>query len=80
VQAFAAGNAHDFDIKFITPLRWKHACGQRQLSLLIVRPIGYRLRRGAHLRYRNPAYLISSDPALVSAAANPASLPVTLGD
>jgi hypothetical protein len=64
VQAFAAGNVHDFDIKFITPLRWKHAGGERQLSLLIVRPIAYRLRKGAHLSYRNPAYLISSDPTL----------------
>ncbi len=64
VQAFAAGNFHDFDIKFITPLRWKHAGGERQLSLLIVRPIAYRLRKGAHLSYRNPAYLICSDPAL----------------
>ena len=64
VQAFAAGNVHDFDIKFITPLRWKHAGGERQLSLLIVRPVAYRLRKGAHLSYRNPAYLISSDPSL----------------
>jgi hypothetical protein len=64
VQAFAAGNVHDFDIKFITPLRCKHAGGERQLSLLIVRPIAYRLRKGAHLSYRKPAYLISSDPTL----------------
>src|SRR5713226_400592 len=64
VQAFAAGNVHDFDIKFIQPLRWKHAGGERQLSLLIVRPIAYRLRKGAHLSYRHPAYLICSDPAL----------------
>jgi hypothetical protein len=64
VQAFAAGNVYDFDIKFITPLRWKHAGGERQLSLLIVRPVAYRLRKGVHLGYRNPAYLISSDPAL----------------
>ena len=64
VTAFAAGRVHDFDIKFVTPLRWKHAGGERQLSLLIVRPIAYRLRKGAHLSYRNPAYLICSDPAL----------------
>jgi hypothetical protein len=64
VQAFAAGNIHDFDIKFLTPLRWKHAGGQRQLALLIVRPIAYRLRKRAHLSYRNPAYLISTDPNL----------------
>ena len=64
VPAFAAGNVHDFDIKFITPVRWKPAGGQRQLSLLIVRPIAYRLRKRAPLSYRNPAYLISTDPTL----------------
>ena len=64
VQAFAAGNAYDFEIKFITPLRWKNAGGERQLSLLIVRPVAYRLRQGARLSYRNPAYLICSDRTL----------------
>jgi hypothetical protein len=71
VQAFAAGNVHDFDIKFITPLRWKHAAGERQLSLLIVRPIAYRLRKGAHLSYRNPATSATKKPC--SASANPKS-------
>jgi len=64
VAAFAAGQVHDFDIKFITPLRWKSAGGQRQISLLIVRPLAYRLNKGTRLYYRNPAYLISSDPTL----------------
>jgi len=64
VRAFAAGNVHDFQIKCIAPLRWKHAGGQRQLKLLIVRPIAYRRRKGAHLDYRNPAYLICTDPSL----------------
>ncbi len=64
VRAFAAGNVYDFDIKCITPLRWKHAGGQRQIALLIVRPVAYRLRKGAHLSYRNPAYLISTNPTL----------------
>lgn len=64
VRAFAAGNFHEFQIKCITPLRWKHAGGQRQLQLLIVRPIAYRRRKGAHLDYRNPAYLICTDPTL----------------
>ncbi|HEY1468947.1 MAG TPA: transposase [Candidatus Acidoferrum sp.] len=65
VSAFAAGNVHDFDVKFITPLRWKNAGGERRLSLLIVRPVAYRLRQGARLSYRNPAYLICSDPDLL---------------
>jgi hypothetical protein len=68
VHAFAAGNVYDFDIKFITPLRWKNAGGERQLSLLIVRPVAYRLRKGAHLSYRKPAYLICSDPAVRTTA------------
>jgi hypothetical protein len=64
VRAFAAGKVHEFQIKFITPLRRKHAGGERQLALLIVRPIAYLLRKGARLSYRNPAYLISTDPTL----------------
>ncbi len=64
VQAFAAGNLHEFQIKCSTPLRWKHAGGERQLKLLVVRPIAYRQRKGAHLDYRNPAYLICTDPTL----------------
>ncbi|HEY1471975.1 MAG TPA: transposase [Candidatus Acidoferrum sp.] len=51
-------------VKFITPLRWENASGERRLSLLIVRPVAYRLRQGARLSYRNPAYLICSDPDL----------------
>lgn len=64
VQAFAAGNIHEFQIKCVTPLRWKHAGGERQLKLLVVRPIAYRRRKGAHLDYRNPAYLICTDPTV----------------
>jgi hypothetical protein len=64
VQAFAAGNVYDLDIKFITPLRWKNGGGERQLSLLIVRAVADRLRSSAHLSCRNPAYLIGSDRTL----------------
>jgi hypothetical protein len=39
--------------------------GARQLSLLIVRPVAYRLRKRAPLSYRNPAYWISTDPTLL---------------
>jgi hypothetical protein len=64
VRACAAGNTYDFEIKTVAPLRWKHAGGERQLLLLIVRPIAYRPNQGAELQYRNPAYLICSDPTL----------------
>jgi hypothetical protein len=64
VQVFAAGGLHDFDIKFMAPVRWKHAGSERQLSLLTVRPVAYQLRRLAPLSYCNPAYLITTDPTL----------------
>ena len=64
VRACAAGNTYDFEIKTVAPLRWKHAGGERQLLLLIVRPVAYRPNQGADLQYRNPAYLICSDPTL----------------
>ena len=63
VSAYAAGERHDFDVKVVGPLRWKSA-GGRDLRLVIVRPIAYRPRKGARLLYRDPAYLICSDPAL----------------
>jgi hypothetical protein len=64
VRACAAGNTYDFDIKIVSPLRWKHAGGERQLLLLVVRPVAYRLKQGADLNYRRPAYLICTDPTL----------------
>jgi len=64
VHACAAGNTYDFEIKTVAPLRWKHAGGDRQLLLLIVRPVAYRLKQGADLNYRKPAYLVCTDPTL----------------
>ena len=64
VRACAASNTYDFEIKTVAPLRWKCAGGDRQLLLLIVRPIAYRLKQGADLNYRKPAYLICTDPTL----------------
>ena len=62
VRAFAAGKVYEFDVKHILPVRWK-ASGQRVLSLLVVRPVRYFLRRGSRSS-RQPAYLICTDPTL----------------
>ncbi|MDX9975249.1 MAG: transposase [FCB group bacterium] len=61
VRAHAAGKEHEFSVKEITPCRWKHAGGERTLRLIIVRPLGYRLRKRAPKNYRAPAYLITTD-------------------
>ena len=64
VHAFAAGAVYAFDIKVVGPLRWPNAGGSRQLQLLVVRPVGYRLRKRATMNYRQPAYLICTDALL----------------
>jgi hypothetical protein len=61
VRAHAAGKEHVFNVKEIAPCRWKHAGGERTLRLLIVRPLGYRLRKRARMNYRSPAYLITTN-------------------
>lgn len=61
VRAHAAGKEHEFNVKEITPCRWKHAGGERTLRLLIIRPLGYRPRKGAPISYRAPAYLVTTD-------------------
>jgi hypothetical protein len=64
VRIHAAGRDFDFDIKSIGPVRWRAAGGNITLRLIIVRPLAYRPRKGAHLLYRDPAYLICTDPNL----------------
>jgi len=63
VQAFAAGQEYAFDVKYVAPLRWKSS-GSLCLALLVVRPVGYRIRQGASRSYRQPAYLICTDLTL----------------
>lgn len=67
VQAFAAGRTFDFDIKSIAPVRWKAAGGEAKLKLIIVRPLAYRARKRAPMSYRQPAYLICTDPSVSDA-------------
>lgn len=63
VRAFAAGKFHDFKVKIIGPVRWR-AAGPRDLQLMIVSPLAYRLNSGSRTLYREPAYLICTDPAM----------------
>ena len=63
VSAFAAGKAQEFEVKTIAPVRWKSS-GNYNMLIVIIRPLAYRPRKGAKLLYRDPAYLICSDPQL----------------
>jgi hypothetical protein len=63
VRAFAAGRLFDFEVKAVGAVRWR-AAGARDLRLVIIRPLAYRLSQGGRLLYREPAYLLCSDPQL----------------
>jgi hypothetical protein len=61
VKAFGAGKHHLFDVKVMPEVRWI-GTGSRTAQVAVVRPLAYRPRKGARLLYRDPAYLICTDP------------------
>ena len=41
---------------------WRKAGPDMPLLLVVIKPLGYRLRKGSKLLYRQPAFLICTDP------------------
>jgi hypothetical protein len=64
IRAHGAGKVHTFRVKTIAPVLWKKAGQERPLRLVVIAPVGYRVRKGSKLLYRKPAYLICTDPDL----------------
>lgn len=63
VLARASGKSREFEVKTMAPVRWR-AAGEMDLRLVVIRPVGYRLRKGSRKLYTQPAYLICTDPEL----------------
>jgi hypothetical protein len=63
VEAYASGKRHQFEVKHMPAVRWKGS-GDNTVQVVVIRPLAYRPRKGAHLLYRNPVYLISTDETL----------------
>lgn len=65
LSAWAAGQRHDFKVKTLdSPVLWRKSGASCPLRVVVIAPVGYRLRKGAKLLYRQPAYLICTDPNL----------------
>jgi hypothetical protein len=64
VQCFAAGESRTFQVKVVDNLFWRKAGCHRSLRLIVIKPVGYRLRKGSKLLYRDPAFLICTDSTL----------------
>ena len=61
VEAHASGKMHTFRIKEMKPMLWRKAGADLPVRLVVIAPVGYRLRKGGKLLYRQPAFLLSTD-------------------
>lgn len=66
ISAATGSKMHNFMIKSIPVVR-SQITGQRDLKLIIVKPLRYRLTKKSKLLYRDPAYIISTDLELTDA-------------
>jgi hypothetical protein len=58
---FAAGRSHQLRYKSIGPVLWRRGAQRRPLRLIIIAPLAYHAH--GHRLYRQPAYLLVTDPA-----------------
>lgn len=63
VRVFAAGKEHDMRVKTVSPVRWR-GLGAADARLVIIAPLAYRPSAHSGISYRDPAYLICTDPEL----------------
>lgn len=64
VRCFAAGAVREIPVKILSTVYWRKAGPDMPLLLVVIKPLGYRLRKGSKLLYRQPAFLICTDPQL----------------
>jgi hypothetical protein len=58
---FAAGRSHQLRYKSVAPVLWRRGAQRRPLRLIIIAPLAYHAH--GHRLYRQPAYLLVTDPA-----------------
>ena len=64
VRAFAAGQIHEFQIKRLGPVVMRLDRAARPVQILVIKALGYRLKKGGALLYRDPAFLVCTDPQM----------------
>ncbi len=66
VRAYACGQWPEFQVKVLADVR-SPLCGATAVQVVVIKPLGYRLRQGGKLLYRQPAYLLCTDSTLAVA-------------
>lgn len=60
LSVFVAGQVRTLKYKLIESCCWPGGTLDRPLRLIVIKPAGYRLRKGSRLLYRQPAFLITT--------------------
>ena len=63
VTVYFGGQPRALRAKRLAPLRWRSAGAEHDLQLIVLAPTPYRLSPNSKLLYRNPAYIICTDPS-----------------
>lgn len=64
LEVSVSGAPHSMRIKHLPKILWRTAGLGHTLQLVVIAPLSYRLRKGSKLLYRQPAFLICTDPQL----------------
>jgi hypothetical protein len=60
----ACGQRHEFMVKRLRPVVMRMNGGAMPVQVMVIKPLGYRLKAGGKLLYRQPAFLVCTDPDL----------------
>ncbi len=64
VSAQACGTSHAIRVKPLGPVLARIRGVDTPVQVVVIAPLGYRLRKGGKLLYRQPAYLLCTDPTV----------------
>jgi len=64
VRCYAAGRWHNMQVKVLRNVYWRKSGCDRPVQVVVIKPLGYRLRKGSRVLYRQAAFLICTDPIL----------------
>jgi hypothetical protein len=64
VRAFASGQVHEFQVKRLGPVVLRLDRAARPVQIIVIKALGYRLKKGGKLLYRQPAFLVCTDPQM----------------
>jgi hypothetical protein len=64
VPGFACGRMHQFKVKRLRPVVMRMNGGAMPVQIMVIKPLEYRLTIGGKLLYRQPAFVVCTDPDL----------------